>query len=456
MKRASVVLGSSSLVALLVAACGGDPPSPKTPEPKPGVALPPVKQIPEETHLADVKQLTLAGENAEAYWAFGGRELVLQSRTGDNDCDRIYRMPLSSVLAPPAGAKETVPSFIPVSSGKGATTCSYFMPGDQQVIYASTHLGGDACPPKPDHSQGYVWALYARYDIFKCDGRRQERRAPHRHAGLRRRGRRSAGRTARSSSRRLRDGDIELYRMDADGKNVQRLTNTPGYDGGAFFNADCSKIVWRASRPKPGKHLDDFKRLLAQSLVAVRRSSSSTSPTPTDATRSRSPTSTRRRSRRTGTPRRSGILFSTNYGEPEARASSTSGRVNIDGTGLERITTAGGFDGFPMFSPDGKPARVLVEPRDRAGQARHERVPRAAGSRTRASRAIVETGADRIKSDVSWLADPAREGRGVGLAGLEASGKYIEDRMKALGLAPAGDDRAAGATELASARRSPS
>ncbi len=55
--------------------------------------------------------------------------------------------------------------------------------------------------------------------------------------------------------------------MDADGKNVKRLTNTPGYDGGAFFNADCSKIVWRASRPRPGKELDDFKRLLSQNLV---------------------------------------------------------------------------------------------------------------------------------------------------------------------------------------------
>src|SRR5690606_37942215 len=56
-----------------------------------------------------------------------------------------------------------------------------------------------------------------------------------------------------------------------------------------------------------------------------------------------------------------------------------------------------------------------------------------------AERAIVETGADRIKRDVVWLADPAREGRGVGLPGLEQSGAYIEERMKALGLHPSGD-----------------
>ena len=55
----------------------------------------------------------------------------------------------------------------PVSNGKGTTTCSYFTPGDKQLIYASTHLAGDACPPRPDRSQGYVWALYDSYDIFK-------------------------------------------------------------------------------------------------------------------------------------------------------------------------------------------------------------------------------------------------------------------------------------------------
>ncbi len=54
----------------------------------------------------------------------------------------------------------------PVSNGKGATTCSYFFPGDKQVLFASTQLGGDFCPPRPDHSQGYVWALYDSYDIF--------------------------------------------------------------------------------------------------------------------------------------------------------------------------------------------------------------------------------------------------------------------------------------------------
>lgn len=219
MKRASLVFGSSSLslvVSLAVAACGGDPPKPKAPAAKQGSPLTPIAPNAEEKHLVDVKQLTPSGENAEAYWAWSGRELIMQSRTGDNDCDRIYRMPLSSVFGLPAGTPPTLPSLVPVSSGKGATTCSYFMPGDQKVIYASTHLGGDACPPKPDHSQGYVWALYDSYDIWKADPdgknvvRLTDTKGYDAEANV-------CGKDGSILFTSLRNGDIDLYRMDADG-----------------------------------------------------------------------------------------------------------------------------------------------------------------------------------------------------------------------------------------------
>ena len=41
---------------------------------------------------------------------------------------------------------------------------------------------------------------------------------------------------------------------------------------------------------------------------------------------------------------------------------------------------------------------------------------------------------------VSFLADPARQGRGPGSEGHEAAAKYIAERFKAFGLAPGGDD----------------
>ena len=407
--------------------------------PKPvakAVSLSPTVALPDEKHLADLHQLTLAGENAEAYWSSDGKQLILQSRAGDNDCDRIHRMFLGPMLPlQPGGARDTVPPLVPVSSGKGATTCSYFMPGDQSVIYASTHLGGDACPPKPDHSLGYVWALYDTYDIFKSDpdGKNVVRLTDTK-------GYDAEGTVCSKDGSIIftstRDGDIELYRMDSDGKNVKRLTNTPGYDGGAFFNADCTKIVWRASRPK-GKDLEDFKKLLSQNLVRPSKlelmianadGSEATQLTYLDAA-SFAPF---------WHPSQKRILFSSNHGDPKGREFDI-WAINTDGTALERITYAPGFDGFPMFSPDGK---TLAFSSNRATPpGKHDTNVFVARWVEDVGPPKIETNAaDRVMSDIAWLADPARQGRGIGLAGLEASGAWLEARFKSLGLAGAGDD----------------
>lgn len=425
-----------TLATVVLPACG---PSPQATAPKPTgneITVPSIDALQQEKHLADLRQLTLAGENAEAYWSFDGKQLILQSRTGDNDCDRIHRLPLGGVLPlTPGGARDVVPPLVPVSSGKGATTCSYFLPGDQQVIYASTQLGGDACPPKPDHSLGYVWALYDTYDIFKADadGKNMVRLTDVKGYDA------EATVCAKDGSivfTSVRDGDIDLYRMDADGKNVKRLTSTPGYDGGAFFNADCSKIVWRASRPRPGKDLDDYKRLLSQNLVRPSKlelyvanadGSDATQLTYLDAA-SFAPF---------WHPSQKRVLFSSNHGDPKGREFDV-WAVNTDGTGLERITYAPGFDGFPMFSPDGK---TLAFSSNRATpKGKHDTNVFVARWVEEGKGPIEESAADRVMSDIAWLADPAREGRGIGSQGLEQSGAYIESRFKTLGLSGAGDD----------------
>ncbi|HTJ80174.1 MAG TPA: hypothetical protein VL400_00585, partial [Polyangiaceae bacterium] len=160
--RTPLYVLAGALPSMALVACSGGAPTTTTP-PAPTVtataaasAAPETPESP-EPHLAELRQLTFGGENAEAYWAFSGSELIMQSRTGDMQCDQIYRMN----VADPS-------KKVQVSNGKGATTCSYFLPGDQDVIYASTHLGGDACPPRPDMSHGYTWALYDTYDIFKA------------------------------------------------------------------------------------------------------------------------------------------------------------------------------------------------------------------------------------------------------------------------------------------------
>src|SRR5205085_3372614 len=113
--------------------------------------------LPREKHLRNVRQLTFGGENAEAYFSSDGRKLIFQSTRDGRGCDQIYTMNIDG-----SDAKM-------VSTGDGRTTCSYFFPGDQRILYSSTHLGGKQCPPRPDFSKGYVWAVYDTFDIFTAN-----------------------------------------------------------------------------------------------------------------------------------------------------------------------------------------------------------------------------------------------------------------------------------------------
>ncbi|MFQ5585026.1 MAG: hypothetical protein ACE5GL_11370, partial [Calditrichia bacterium] len=110
-----------------------------------------------EKHIKNLQMLTEGGENAEAYFSFDEKKLIFQATFGDLQCDQIFTMNID-------GSDKRM-----VSTGKGRTTCSYFLPGDQKLIYASTHLADENCPPPPDRSHGYVWQLYNTSDIFMAD-----------------------------------------------------------------------------------------------------------------------------------------------------------------------------------------------------------------------------------------------------------------------------------------------
>jgi Tol biopolymer transport system component len=389
----------------------------------PAAPTPQARLLPEEVRLAGLRQLTFGGENAEAYWSFNGQQLSFQAKRGEMGCDRIFRMTVEPVA-------ETQ-----VSSGKGATTCAHFLPGDQELIFASTHLGGEACPPKPDRSMGYVWAIYDSYDIFKsnADGSGVTRLTN------------SPGYDAEGTVcakdgsivfTSVRDGDLELYRMDRDGSNVRRLTNAPGYDGGAFFNADCTKIVWRASRPRSDKALADYKSLLARGLV--RPSKLELYVANADGSEAKQITWLDAASFAPFFhPSGKRILFSTNHGDPAGREFDI-WAVNLDGSNLERITYAPGFDGFPMFSPDGQ-WLVFSSNRATAPGQTDTNIFLARWVESATPRASAESAPDRVARDVAFLAAPEREGRGIGTPGLEASGAYVESRFQSLGLKPAGD-----------------
>lgn len=295
---------------------------------------------PQETHLSEIRQLTFGGENAEAYWSPDGRELIFQSTRHPYGCDQIFRLSVDDPKNPSL-----------VSTGSGRTTCGYFSADGRRAIYSSTHIAGEACPPVPDYSQGYVWPLYPSFQIFSAltDGSDLRQLTDTDAYDAEATVCRVDGSIIFTSTR---DGDLELYRMDAQGGNVRRLTYQAGYDGGAFFSADCSKIVWRASRPAAGEELADYRRLLEQGLV--RPSKLEIFVANADGSRVRQVTRLAAASFAPYFyPSAERIIFSTNHGDAGGREFDL-WAVNVDGADLERITYSPGFDGFPMFSPDGE------------------------------------------------------------------------------------------------------
>ncbi|MCA2976925.1 MAG: M20/M25/M40 family metallo-hydrolase [Myxococcaceae bacterium] len=415
---------------VLLAACA----TPPTPTPPPAAARPATTlRLPDEVHLSNLRQLTFEGENAEAYWRFDGKGLSLQARGVGEGCDRIQALTFDA-----AGKQVTRQ----VSSGNGATTCAHWLPGGDELLYASTHLAGPACPPRPDMSLGYVWALYDSYDLFKAKAP-EDAALPVQDEQLVRltdtKGYDAEGTVCGKDGSivftSVRDGDLELYRMDQDGKNVRRLTFTPGYDGGAFFNSDCTKLVWRASRPKPGQELEDYQRLLAAGLV--RPSKLELFVANADGSDARQVTYLNAASFAPfWFPSRDRIIFSSNAGDPKGREFDL-WAVNADGTDLERVTFTRGFDGFPVFSPDGATLafssnRMTPEGRTDTNVFLATWVDGPPRPRTGP--------AERIRDDVAWLAAAEREGRGLGTKGLEASVDFVEARLRALGLEGAAPD----------------
>ena len=120
-----------------------------------------------EKHFKNVQQLTFGGDNAEAYWSYDGKYIIFQktyAKEGIN-CDQIF---IGKVPTQPGEKFQTKL----VSTGKGRTTCAYFLPDGKHIIYASTHLGSSDCPPTPDRAKygnRYIWPLYSSYDIFMAD-----------------------------------------------------------------------------------------------------------------------------------------------------------------------------------------------------------------------------------------------------------------------------------------------
>lgn len=299
-----------------------------------------------ETHLKNLKQLTFGGDNAEAYFSFNGKKLSFQTNNPGFGlkCDQIYYMIIDEA------EDNKIYQPMPVSNGEGRTTCSFYLPGDKKILYASTFKSGKECPPDPPKTGKYLWAIYPSFDIFIGDEKGKVVKQLTTTPGY------DAEATVSPKGDKIvftstRNGDLDLYIMDIDGKNVRQLTNEMGYDGGAFFSPDGTKLVFRASRPL-GNDTVEYKELLAQGLVAPTNMELYTINV--DGTNLKQVTHLGKANWAPFYhPSGKKIIFSSNHHSQKGYDFQL-WMINEDGTGIEQITTESNFNAFPMFSPDGK------------------------------------------------------------------------------------------------------
>lgn len=305
---------------------------------------------PNEKHLENVQQLTFGGENAEAYFSFNGQMLTFQKTDKKNGlmCDQIFAGNINDFMN--TDRKGLFGKQL-ISTGKGRTTCSFFMPGDSTIIFASTHLSGDSCPPEPPHERGkYRWPIYGEFEIFVADmnGKIIKQLTNNKFYDAEAVVSPKGDKILFTSDR---SGDLELYTMNIDGSNVKQITNELGYDGGANFSPDGTQIIWRASKFENDEAKKQYKEDLKNHVV---------SPMSMELFTANVDGSNRRQLTNLGAanwapffhPSGKKVIFSTNHATK--RIPFNLYMINTDGTGLEQITFDGVFDSFAMFSPDGK------------------------------------------------------------------------------------------------------
>src|SRR5689334_16960998 len=328
-------------------------------------------QFPGEKHLANIRQLTFGGQSAEAYFSADDKYLTFQhqgqffdprtqSAAGPSiPCDQIFTIPVDTSDGKPATPK-------PISNGKGRTTCSYFFPSGDRMLYSSTFAANPACPPPPDYSLGYVWPIYDSYSIYTANPDGGDIR-------MLTKGGYNAESTITRDGKQIvftstRNGDLDIFTMDADGTNVKQLTHELGYDGGPFWSYDGKKIVYRAEHPQTPEQIKDYKNLYGRGLIC---------PGNLEIWVMNADGSGKHQVTHNGAanfapywlPDGKRIVFASNVANTKDPAGFDLFLVNEDGSGLEQITYYPGFDAFPMFSSDGK---RLVWASNRNGTVEHE------------------------------------------------------------------------------------
>ncbi len=307
----------------------------------------PTEKPKSEPHLANIRQLTFSGKNAEAYFAPDGYSLVYQSTLEPDgktlrSCYQIYTMDLDGS------------DVRRVSTGTGGTTCGYYFPGSRRVLFSSTHFQSPHCPPKLPQTKQYRWAL-DNYDIFSMNVGGTDLQRLTSSPGY------DAEATIAPNGRTMvftsiRDGDLDIYSMKIDGTGLKRLTDEVGYDGGAFYSPDSKRIVYRAHHPTTEAEVKAYRELLAKNQVE---------PSNLEIFVMNADGSNKIQVTNNGQsnfapfflPDGKHIIYSSNVATPSDHKGRPSFHLHVigdDGTKPEQITFNGHFNSFPMFSPDGK------------------------------------------------------------------------------------------------------
>ena len=298
--------------------------------------------------------MTIGGQNAELYFYFNERYLTFQSTRDSFKCDQQFVLEL-----------ETLDTRL-ISNGAGKTTCGYFLPGDETVLFSSTHATMPVCPPPPDYSQGYVWPVYPDFDIYSTSATGGDITPLFASPGY------DAEATVSPTGDRIvftstMNGDLDLYSMNIDGSDVRQLTDETGYDGGAFYSWDGKMIVYRAWHYDAGAEEAEYRELLQRNLVR---------PTRMELFIMNADGSGKRQVTNNGAanfapffhPDNKRIIFASNMADPKGRNFDLY-LISVEGGSPERVTTNETFDGFPMFTRDG---RSLVFASNRNGKVRGE------------------------------------------------------------------------------------